>query len=133
MVSRKQAEAIGEALAHGNRNRTKSKPYQFRLYPELEKIPVIDRDVALSDAKRRAYRRLPVLAATCLFPLLFAATYFSYEPGSNWIGPFLTGLAATASIWGGAFRWCVRRSLLHSDWRPASTPLSAAMRSSSDE
>ena len=133
MVSKKQAEAIGEALAQGNRNRQKSPPYQLRLYPELEKIPLNDRDSALSDAKSRAYRSAPVIVASLLIPAVFVAMYFSYEPESPWIGPFLTAVAAASSVWGFAFRWCVRRRLLRSDWRPSSKLLSEVARASSDE
>lgn len=133
MVSRKQAAAIGDALAQGNRSRPQRPPYHIRLFPELEKIPPDDRNAALKDAKRYARRSIPVIATSCLILLLLAAMYFSYEPGSNWVGPFMTGVAAIASLWGVVFRWRVRRELLHSPWRPRPLQLSDLVRASSDE
>ena len=117
MLDKKQAAAMGEALAQGNRSRARQPSYLFRLYPELEKIPAENRDVALRQAKGRAFRSLPVIVTSGVFLLLFTAMYYSYEPGSGWAGPFLTGLAASTSTWGLVFRWRVRRELLHSDWR----------------
>ena len=133
MVSKKQAAAIGEALAQGNRSRPQGPPYRLRFYPELEKIPPDDREVALKDAKSCALRSIPVIATSCLVLLLFAAMYFSYEPGSDWVGPAVTGIAGAGSLWGFAFRWRVRRALLHSTWRPRSSSLSEVLRTSSDE
>jgi hypothetical protein len=133
MVSKKQAAAIGEALAQGNRSRPQGPSYHMRFYPELEKIPPDDRDVALKDAKKCALRSIPVVATSCLVLLLFAAICFSYEPGSDWLGPAITGIAGIASLWGFAFRWRVRRALLHSRWRPRSSPLSEVLHTSSDE
>jgi hypothetical protein len=130
VVSKKQARAVGDALTQGNRDRITSMPYQFHFFPELEKIPSADRDDALSDSKRRAFRSVPVIVACCLFPLSFGAMYLSYEPGSDWVGPFITAFVALTSICGAVFRWRVRRELLHSEWRPRSTPLSKVMRAS---
>lgn len=104
MVSRKQAEAVGDALAQGNRSRAKITPYRFRFYPELEKIPADDRDDALNDAKSRAVHSVPVIAASSLFLLLFVAMYFSHEPGSDWVGSFVTAFVALTSILGVVFR-----------------------------
>ena len=133
MVSKKQAAAIGEALAQGNRNRPQGPLYRMRFYPELEKIPPDDREIALKNAKKRALRSIPVVATSCLLWLLGAAMYFSYEPGSDWVGPSMTGIAGMASLWGFAFRWRVRRALLHSPWRPRSSPFSGIVCASSDE
>lgn len=133
MVSKKQAAAIGEALAQGNRSRPQRPPYRMRFYPELEKILPDDREIALKDAKKRALRSIPVVATSCLVALLFAAMYFSYEPGSDWVGSSMTGIAGIASLWGVAFRWRVRRELLHSSWRPRSPLLPEVVRTSSDE
>lgn len=133
MVSKKQAAAIGDALAQGNRSRPQRPPYRMRFYPELEKIPSDDRDVALKDAKRRALRSISVVATSCLFLLLLVAMYFFYEPGSGWVGSSMTGAAAITSLWGAAFRWRVRRELLHSPWRPRSSPLSEIACTSLDE
>lgn len=132
LVSKKQAAAVGDALAQGKRSRRTSLPYRLRFYPELSKIPLDDRDDALSDAKVRAMRSAPVIVASFLFPSLFVAMYFSREPGSDWLGPFMTALVVLTSIWGVVFRWCVRRKLLHSDWRPRPTALSELVRTPSD-
>jgi len=133
MVSKKQAAAVGEALAEGNRSRPQAQPYLMRFYPELEKVPPDGREVALKDAKKRALRSIPVIATSFLVVLVFAAMYFSYEPGSDWVGPAMTGIAGIASLWGFAFRWRVRRELLHSPWRPHSSSLSEVLRTLSDE
>jgi len=119
---------MGDALAQGNRRRRPS--YQIRLYPELQKIPADDRDEALNDARKRALRSIPVIAASCTVPLLFAAMYWSYEPGADRVGPFLTGVAAVTSLLGVVFRWRVRRALLRSVWRPRLSPLSEAVEAS---
>jgi len=124
MLDKKQAAAMGEVLAQGHRSRARHPSYLSRLYPEIEKIRPEDRDVALAQAKRRAFRSLPVILTSGLFLLLFAAMYYSYEPGSGWVGPFLTGIAAVTSTLGFVFRWRVRRELLHSRWRGRPSALS---------
>ena len=133
VVSKKQAEAIGDALAQGHRSGPQRLPYRMRFFPELERIPADDRDVALNDAKRRALRSIPVIATSFLYVLLFAAVYYSHEPGSGWIGSFITAFVAVTSICGVVFRWRVRRELLRSSWRPRVSPLSAAVSTTSDE
>ena len=133
MVSKKQSAAIGEALAQGNRSRPQRPPNLMRFYPELEKIPPGDREVALKVAKRYAFRSIPVIATSCLAMVLFAAMYFSYEPGGNFVGSAMTGIAGIASFWGFVFRWRVRRALLHSPWRLRMSSLLEVSHTLSDE
>ena len=56
MVSKKQAAALGDALIQGNLSRRQPPPYPLRLFPELERIPPDDREIAL-----RRYCRLYAL------------------------------------------------------------------------
>jgi hypothetical protein len=45
VVSKKQAQAVGDALAQESHSRTQPRPFGMRLDPELEKIPARDRDI----------------------------------------------------------------------------------------
>ena len=133
MNSKKQAAAIGDALAHGNRTRARQRPYRFRFYPELERIPTDDRDVALKDAQGRALRSWPIALLLCFFSGLFVLFYLSWEPGSLGVEQFSGIVAFVATLSGWVFRSRVRVELRRSAWRPRSPSLEEFLITSSDE
>ena len=133
MTSKKQAAAIGDAIAHGNRTRPRQLAYQFRLYPELEKIPSEDREVALKDAKRRSLRSWPIALVGCLIVGLVVLLILSWEPEFSGIGQFSVIVTFMATLSGWVFRSRVRTELRRSVWRPRSPSLEELLSTSSDE
>ena len=133
VTSKKHTAAIGDAIAHGNRTRPRQSPYQFRLYPELEKVPSEDREVALKDAKKRALRSWPIAVVGCLIAGLFVLLILSWEPESSAFEQVSAILAFMASLSGLVYRSCVRAELRRSAWRPRSLSLEELLSASSDE
>jgi hypothetical protein len=133
VTSKKQAAAIGDAIAHGNRTRPRQLPYQFRLYPELEKIPSEDREVALKDAKRRALRSWPMALVGCVNVGLVVLLILSWESESSGIEQVSVIVAFMTTLSGWVFRSRVRAELRRSAWRPRSPSLEELLSASSDE
>jgi hypothetical protein len=133
VTTKKQAAAIGEAIAHGNRRRPRQLSYQFRLYPELEKIPSEDREVALKDAKMRALRSWPVALVGCSIVALIGLLILSWQPESNGTGQLSVIVTLFATLSGWVFRSRVRAELRRSAWRPRSPSLEELLSASSDE
>lgn len=123
MVSKKQAAAIGEALAHGNRKQSRQRPYRFRLYPELERIPEVDRDIALQDAQWHTVRSWPIAVLACCLTGFLAFIWLAWESESPDISQLTTIGVFIVSFTGWVFRTWVRKELRRSAWRLPSPSL----------